>query len=72
MQVFKCVPGIYRVLQGRIQLSLFNCYFRKTISCSPPRLLYRPAQLLTVSPSNTLHVEAYWLFSSQEFDKKQH
>lgn len=46
-------------------------FLRSALSCSPLRLLYHPAQLLTVSPSNTLHGEAYCLFSSQELGRKK-
>lgn len=67
MQVFK-MDSCHISCTSRQDSIVF--YFSLTITCSPLLLLYRPAQLLTVSPSNKLHEGAYWLFSSQEFDKK--
>lgn len=74
MQVLKSIPGIFYVLQGRIPPSYPTVISRKqSLAVLWTFCSILPAQLLPVSPSNTLHEEAYWLFSSQEFEKtKQH
>lgn len=50
--IFECTTGI-----SCIEISSFFSGPQLPLH-RPPRLLYRPAQLLTVSPSNTLHGEA--------------
>lgn len=72
MQVLKSIPGIFYVLQCRIRPSYPTFISREqSLAVLWTFCSILPAQLLPVSPSNTLHEEAYWLFSSQEFKKKK-